>query len=188
MGGCPACHPYPFLMANQETNVEQETTDKNEGPGLFGFAAILTALCIGCLTMWYNGTKMVQWWHAEQLVPGQAVVWDIFKEGGGYVSDLDLPKNRTAARLYGIFDLEIEGKTYRSREVDLWNRSKDLREGDVVTVFYTPDNPSEMHLTKDLPIVGPILVFLLGVLFGVAGAYGVIGSVQIWMRSDDSQT
>lgn len=162
-----------------EANREQKQVANQERPGLFGMAAILTALFLGCLMVWHNGMKIAQWWHTDNLVPGEAVLWDVIRQDEGHVGDLDLPKNRTPIRLFGIFEIEIEGKRYRSGEVDLWNRPKELREGELISVFYNPDNPSEIYLSKELPLFGPALAFLVGLLFGVAGAYGLICNIRI---------
>lgn len=143
-----------------------------------GWVVVLFGLFFGGVMVWYGGIQMLRWWYAEDLVPGEAVLHDLYIEqssspGAGEQNNLS-PNRRK-----GVFVRHVHGKNYYSRGLDLYKMPDDLREGDTVTVYYNPHHPEKMYLTKDLPLFGPVILFLAGLVLVVSFSLGVSLSVKI---------
>ncbi len=152
---------------------EKLVVKESIGNRLFGLLAFVFVCFCGALLIWQSSSKIRQWFNADQLVESRALVVDT------YILDNPKSNNKTGAQWYdyqamALAELAVDGKNYSS-QLELASCPHDRQcaeqalrrfpENKTVTVFYNPKNPKEIHLSNDLPLLGPLVSFLLGLLF-----------------------
>ena len=104
----------------------------NSSKKLMGILFIIVGLAFAALGIW------VQFIRNSGYVPIEAEIIKIEKisSSSPYVG-----KHRTGANYVAYVEYEVDGITY-SGPSDVWESG--MRTGQVITIYYNPDNPAEM--------------------------------------------